>query len=127
MKKEKISVSWSHEKDLNSEFTFISLVDTEYHLKLLFCIMQDDETKDIVSLTVYGDDYRKSSYKDWTVYRDNFDGFINRDNLAEAIHWISYNTINNMNCVNWFDHESICELKYKAIRELSDIIYSNKK
>lgn len=33
MKKNKISVSWSHDKDLDSIFTFVSLVDTEDHFK----------------------------------------------------------------------------------------------
>lgn len=117
-----ITTNWSHESDLNAIFTIIKLTDSNYHREISFCIMQDDKTKDIVSLTVCGDDYRKSSYKNWTVYRDYFNGFINKDNLVEVIYWISYHTIDNSECASWFSYESVCELKYKVIRELSNII-----
>lgn len=128
MEKNKISVSWSHDKDLDSIFTFVSLVDTEDHLKVSFCIMQDDITDEIMSLTAHGDDYRKSSYKDWTVYKNSFEGYVNKDNLAEAINWIIYDTIRDSNCVDWFDRESIIELEYTVIREISEIIrYNNGK
>ena len=125
MIKQKIGISWNHESDLDSIFTFVSLVDTEHHLKLCFCIMQDDITEEILSLTAYGDDYRKSSYKNWTIYRDNFEGYINKDNLAEAIDWIIYDSVIDSECIDWFDRESIIELKYITIREISQIVCHN--
>ena len=128
MIKQKISVSWSHEADLDSIITLVSLVDTEYHLKVCFCIMQDDITEEILSLTAYGDDYRKSSCKDWTVYKNSFEGYVNKVNFAEAINWIIHDTIRDSNCVDWFDRESIIELEYTVIREISEIIrYNNGK
>lgn len=128
MKKNKISVSRSHDKDLDGIFTFVSLVDTENHLKVSFCILQDDITDEIMSLTAYGDDYRKSSYKDWTVYKNSFEGYVNKDNFAEAIGWIISDTIRDSNCADWFNRESIIELEYTVIREISEIIrYNNNK
>lgn len=86
--------------------------------------MQDE----IMNLTAYGDDYRKSSYKDLTVYKNSFEGYVNKDNLAEAIDWIISDTIRDSNCVDWFDRESIIELEYTVIREISEIIrYNNNK
>lgn len=125
MKKGTLTVNWSHEAYLNSEFTFVNLTDEEKHKRISFVIAKDDATREVYSLTAYGEDFNKTGYKESQVYKDHFEGSINDSNLCEAIHWIVYHTIESYDCVRWFSRDDITELKYKTVRELSDILYFN--
>jgi hypothetical protein len=60
MLKGTITVSWSHEAYLNSEFTFVNLTNKE-HKKLSFVIAKDDTTSEVYSLTAYGEDFNRTN------------------------------------------------------------------
>lgn len=117
-----LTVNWSHETYLSSEFTFVNLTDEEKHRKISFVIAKDDTTREVYSLTAYGEDFNGVIH---SVYKDHFEGSVNDDNLCEAIHWIVYHTIESYDCARWFSRNDITELKYKTIRELTDILYFN--